>query len=500
MNPRIIFVGCAALLTASCSGIVKNASGVINSKPFTVTTLDPPAPLPQVEGEAARARANWGLALSGGGIRSATFSIGVMKALYDAGLMDSIGVVSSVSGGGYASYWLFRQQLDAVSAGSRFGANVFADSMFDKSVCELGSLGSFQTFGQIAAALVNSDSFDRYQWAIRRSFGFDEDVHADEPRLDLVLPMVKQGLMPTFILNATIDAPDRGKFRNVLEISPGFFGSPSTGYHHWTTGDSIPSWSQSVAIAGAAVPPLKQFLPNFAATERADSLRLWDGGESENLGALALIRRHIPNIVIVDSEHDPNYGFAGYLILKQLLPQENFSIEVPAIETFLAKRQGSPARLVPTAVSRGLIVYAPAGAKADTSNVFYVKLARTRSINAMTDTASAPYLAGEAYQSRIDSLVNTSRATGGPRERCRILAGHADGFRREAAMYNVAKFARLMEMLVSEDLARRGPATLRYDFPQTTTILQSYSSDQLRAFVGLGYLEGLQVGELASGR
>ncbi len=50
-----------------------------------------------------------GLALSGGGIRSATFSIGVMQALAAHGLMKHIDILSTVSGGGYAgsalSWW-----------------------------------------------------------------------------------------------------------------------------------------------------------------------------------------------------------------------------------------------------------------------------------------------------------------------------------------------------------------------------------------------------------
>jgi len=51
-----------------------------------------------------------GLALSGGGIRSATFSIGVMKGLTEIGILDSVDVMSSVSGGGYAMSWYFLQQ------------------------------------------------------------------------------------------------------------------------------------------------------------------------------------------------------------------------------------------------------------------------------------------------------------------------------------------------------------------------------------------------------
>ena len=42
-----------------------------------------------------------GLALSGGGIRSATFSLGVMQALAACGLLEKFDYLSTVSGGGY---------------------------------------------------------------------------------------------------------------------------------------------------------------------------------------------------------------------------------------------------------------------------------------------------------------------------------------------------------------------------------------------------------------
>jgi len=42
----------------------------------------------------------WGLALSGGGIRSATFSLGVIRALADTGVLNRFDLLSTVSGGG----------------------------------------------------------------------------------------------------------------------------------------------------------------------------------------------------------------------------------------------------------------------------------------------------------------------------------------------------------------------------------------------------------------
>jgi hypothetical protein len=52
-----------------------------------------------------------GLALSGGGVRSASFSIGVLKALHKQGILQNVDVISSVSGGSYALYWYYMQHL-----------------------------------------------------------------------------------------------------------------------------------------------------------------------------------------------------------------------------------------------------------------------------------------------------------------------------------------------------------------------------------------------------
>src|SRR5215813_129328 len=46
------------------------------------------------------------LCLSGGGIRSATFSLGVMQTLAHHGLLKQFDYLSTVSGGGYIGSWL----------------------------------------------------------------------------------------------------------------------------------------------------------------------------------------------------------------------------------------------------------------------------------------------------------------------------------------------------------------------------------------------------------
>src|SRR5436305_4786604 len=47
-----------------------------------------------------------GLSLSGGGIRSATFNLGVIQGLARIGVLEKFDYLSSVSGGGYISSWL----------------------------------------------------------------------------------------------------------------------------------------------------------------------------------------------------------------------------------------------------------------------------------------------------------------------------------------------------------------------------------------------------------
>lgn len=66
-----------------------------------------------------------GLALSGGGIRSASFSLGVMQALAHNGWLEKIDYLSTVSGGGYAGSslsWLLSEKLNKKQTGiERFG-------------------------------------------------------------------------------------------------------------------------------------------------------------------------------------------------------------------------------------------------------------------------------------------------------------------------------------------------------------------------------------------
>ena len=94
---------------------------VSSDKPANVSSVYAEVPAPQ-----------FGLAMSGGGIRSAAFNIGVLHALHQRQALSSIDVMSSVSGGSYAMSWYLLQLYYARQAqGAEFSVRRTSDAMFD---------------------------------------------------------------------------------------------------------------------------------------------------------------------------------------------------------------------------------------------------------------------------------------------------------------------------------------------------------------------------------
>lgn len=474
-------------LLSACSTIqLRNAVGV------PVASHVPPSEFPERGG----ANDDWGLALSGGGVRSAYFAIGALKALYDDGFLDSIDVISSVSGGGYASYWLFRRHLES-SGQSRFGEAVFSNAAFDKSVCELEALGNFHSYPSMIRSLFTFQPFAAYHWAIRRSFGFADSVGQVEPAIEAIMPHVRAGTAPFFILNATIHPGIPGRLPNALELSPEFFGNPFIGYHRWQDSDSTPRWSWSVAVAGAAIWPLRRKVLNYSTPNPDDYVRAWDGGKSENLAALALIRRKMKNIIIVDAEMDPDHQFRAYTRLKQFLPNEGFAISIPLIDEFLATSPRVDTPFNPAVATGWVTFLTPGKAANDSIRVLYLKMGRPGTVEALFDSASTEYKRGKVLRNRIEQRL--ALGTGAPWDKCAALAGHPDGFRRETAIYNTATYARFLDERLQARMGHHLPTLFRYDFPHISTGDQSLYRDQTRALIGLGYLMALRVKEAAAG-
>jgi hypothetical protein len=189
-----------------------------------------PAPFPARGGTV-----DWGLALSGGGLRSAAFSIGAMKALYDLNLLDDIDVISSVSGGGYASYWLY-SRYDGRD-GTRFGDGAFSNTEFPVQVCTLANRSRFYPFIQMMAAGVTprARAFRSYRRAIQRSFGTDS---TRERSLNALNRQITETRAPFFILNTTLkkltkrEGEVQSKIDKSFEIAPTYRGNYKLGFAH----------------------------------------------------------------------------------------------------------------------------------------------------------------------------------------------------------------------------------------------------------------------------
>ncbi len=123
----------------------------------------------------------FGVALSGGGIRSATFALGLLQGMADRNLLPYIDVLSTVSGGGYIGSWLIswikrKGSVDSVQQSMRGNATslLLGDDCAERSTSH--------TSAQVS---------ERFGWITRNS-----DPHADHVRPIRLLRQYSRYLAP----------------------------------------------------------------------------------------------------------------------------------------------------------------------------------------------------------------------------------------------------------------------------------------------------------------
>ena len=426
---------------------------------------------------------DWGIALSGGGIRSAAYSVGAMKALYDIGLLKNIDVISSVSGGGYASYWLYSNYYLSKEQIPEFGAAALADSAFVKNVCLLQKNGDFMSIPKAFKAFLQSkkDAFSTYQGAIERTFGNGINT---EVKLDYLSTDIAATKAPYFIINTTQWSRKWDGQTDIFELTPTYMGSANWGKVSWRDGSSALPLNKSIAVSAAAIKgKLGQEIDNIPLPKPASNLWLSDGGHKENLAAYGLIARGMPNVIIVDAEYDSNYTFGGYQQLVALLAQSGIKLNVKEIDDFIQKNKACKNNMFEgSSVSVGTAI-SNDGRKH--SNIFYVKMALTSNVKKLfkdkiiTDK-------GEV----IDKIVEDAFYKHKP-QTCDCydhFKQYPKGIDEQSTMYSYITGS-YSGWLNSRILWR----FINYRFPQTTTNDQSYYTDQFDAFIGLGYLEMLPI-------
>jgi hypothetical protein len=206
------------------------------------------------------------VALSGGGLRSAVFSLGVLSGLHEAGIFpENTDLLSAVSGGGYIQSWFYAQQilhgytadelLSPTGKPQRF-LQEHADFVELKPrqpgsiLALLASVGPMSVANLLANGIFGwhlntSTTSHRYMVRFRRTF-FGPTTRA---KLTVTWSQVRQLLqmknsgdhsshhLPMPILNATADLGYTSKeiahrgYNAVYEFTPYRFGSEGMGYN-----------------------------------------------------------------------------------------------------------------------------------------------------------------------------------------------------------------------------------------------------------------------------
>ncbi len=427
---------------------------------------------------------NWGLSLSGGGIRSATYNMGALKALYDSNMLDSIQIISSVSGGGYLSYWLYTNFYKHKNTDKEFGYYSFNNHIFLKNICDQQGKSNFLPNDEALGAFFDepTGSFNTYRKGIERAYGHDTPSNL---QINGINHYIKKGSAPYFIINTTIASKEHEDWlSSIFEFTPIYQGNPELGFDKWNANNSI-DWSKAISISGAALKfKLLHKIPNYSNKISTEYIALSDGGHSENLGAIALIRRGVKNIIIVDAEHNDNYSFDAYIKLKKRLKAElNLNLNIDGIDRFIEDEM----EVLENSVFKGSVNSIPLNSEPLNINIYYVKMSMSEDINEILEPDGIE-VNGKLLN---EKLISSSCTRFNKKKICKKFDAE------QLKDYETMNLEDLSKYWVKSyaNHINNHPVWSRigYTFPHTTTSDQTYYRDQLVAFVGLGYLQASEL-------
>jgi predicted acylesterase/phospholipase RssA len=300
-----------------------------------------------------------GLALSGGGYRSAIFCYGVLKGLYDIGVLQKVDYLSAVSGGSWiATPFAMAENLDWFFKIDDDSAN-FMEEGFESLLWNPVRLAEEAALTRGSNNYV-SDLFGRLlaKTFLREYGDYSRFKPLSEP------DFVKDKDRPFLIVNGTVHFRRPKSFdvtQECFEMTRMYCGSRSIGYldSESLLADKKPiRVRDAIAVSGAAVAVnvpglgaeviglgLGREIVNYALKEKAappqipesDRLDLDDGGHYNNLGVESLVNRGCGYIIVVDAEHDPenktktrsNQAYSGLktLLTRKHIPQPSILMD-----------------------------------------------------------------------------------------------------------------------------------------------------------------------------
>ncbi len=264
-----------------------------------------------------------GLALSGGGYRSAIFNYGVLKGLYTLKVINKIDYLSAVSGGSWIA-----TPFSMSKAHKWFFDDIENHANFIEEGFESFLANPIRLAQEAALARKNPNYISNmYGRLLAKTFLRE---HGQESRYKELADtgMIKDNNRPFLIINGTVNFRSPKGFsvtQECFEMTRLYCGCRSLGYipsKDLKAREKIIRVRDAIAISGAAVayhlPALggevaglglsreivnyaKKYKPDIADTDHLD---ISDGGHYNNLGVESLINRGCSYIIIVDAEHD----------------------------------------------------------------------------------------------------------------------------------------------------------------------------------------------------
>jgi hypothetical protein len=274
-----------------------------------------------------KTRDTLGIALSGGGYRSAIFCYGILRGLNQLGVLAKADYISAVSGGSWIAMPF------AMAEDFRYFFDISDDrANFIEEGFESLLVNPLRLIEEAAIARLNNNYVsDLYGRLLTRSFLRE---HGDYGRYNPLNDpnLIRDNDRPFLIVNGTLNfrRPDTFDItQECFEMTRLYCGSRSLGY--LDTKDMLADEKtirirDAIAISGAAVAVhipglgdevsghgLSREIINFAAGQptptpnppKADRLDVADGGHYNNLGIESLVNRGCGYIIAIDAEHDP---------------------------------------------------------------------------------------------------------------------------------------------------------------------------------------------------
>jgi len=288
-----------------------------------------------------------GLALSGGGYRSAIFNYGVLKGLYKLKVISKIDYLSAVSGGSWIA-----TPFSMSKAHKWFFDDIDTHANLIEEGFESFLANPLRLAQEAALSRKNANYISNMYGRILAKTFLREHGQLSRYKQLSDTAMIKDHNRPFLIINGTVNYRSPNGFsvtQECFEMTRLYCGCRSLGYiptEELKASKKLIRVRDAIAMSGAAVAyhlpvlggevagfGLSREIVNYAKVHKSDvadtdNLDISDGGHYNNLGVESLINRGCGFIIVVDAEYDkqkPDMDRSGqsYHGLKTLIKRQN---------------------------------------------------------------------------------------------------------------------------------------------------------------------------------